>query len=214
MDGRAGRGGRAGAPVVKAEGLEEGGEGGVGALLALWEVAAVDDADLHDDPHEHGEHADDAGQDPPDEVYDEEVGRVPRPEHGVGEDPAPAEHDSVAKLDEEASDDHAQHHLEEDAQRGVAARREDGAVERAAGGYEEDGEDDEGGDVVLRECRRHDLARARRINCIIINPRTRSSEGYVCGGWGNRRAECTMPPNEGVELSLKLVMGVSLSISL
>ena len=48
--------------------LEEGGEGRICALLAHRKIAAVDGADLNHDPKKHGDHSDDARQDPVDEI--------------------------------------------------------------------------------------------------------------------------------------------------
>ena len=142
--------------MVEIEGLEEGAEGRVGALLATREIAAVDLADLNDDPEAHHGHANDATENATDEVDDEQVGRVPRPEHRVGQ-LAVAENDPVAQEDEELGDDEADHDLEDGADRHVVLDREDGEVEHARGDGAERNEEHEGEDEVLRVGRRHHL---------------------------------------------------------
>ena len=68
---------------MEVESLKEGAEGRVSVLEPVGEVAAVDLANEDDHPDEHRGHPDEAREDTLDEVDDEQVRRVPRPEHRV-----------------------------------------------------------------------------------------------------------------------------------
>jgi hypothetical protein len=140
---------RSAAPVVEVEGLKQGRESRVRDLLALGEVAAVDDANLDHDPEEHGDHSDDAREDPADEVENEEVGGVPCPEDRVGQLPSVAEDDAVAEEDDTLDDDNAQNRFEDEPDGQVRAESQGNDVHEPGGEHAQGNKEDISEDEVL-----------------------------------------------------------------
>ncbi len=102
--------------VVKQEGRQEGDEGSVLRLPALWECAGVHFTDVeHRQNYEH-EHADDSSQQPPDNVDEQEVRRVPRPQDRVQQVVVASEYQGLSDIlfHQNFGDDVAQNNLEED----------------------------------------------------------------------------------------------------
>ena len=157
---------------MKEEGLEERRKHRVRALLALGEVAAVDDAYLHHDPHEHQHHPDDPAQDALDQVHNQQQAREPRPRHGMGQIAAVLEQHPIAELGERLRDDEPEGYVEEDADWRIQVDGQDGAQRHSAREYAEDREKDVSEDIILRERRRHHLPRKQAaINLPVDNNR-------------------------------------------
>ncbi len=114
--------------MVEVERLEKGTKGSIGALLALGKVAAVDLADEDDYPEEHGGHPDEACEDTLNEVDDQQVRGVPRPEHRMRQ-VAIAEDKAVAEGDEELGDDEGDDDFQDGADGHIVVDGEDGQVE-------------------------------------------------------------------------------------
>jgi hypothetical protein len=180
------------APVVEVERLEEGREGRVSALLALREIAAVDDANLDHDPEKHGDHSDDARQDPADEVQNQQVRRVPSPEDRVGQLSAVAEDEAVAEVHDELCENYAEDSLEDELDGQVVAEGQGGNVHEPGREHAKHYEQDVSENVVLGIGGGHDLHSTVGVRIQRLDWKIRA----VTKG----RRTLTMPPRAGVEL--------------
>ena len=158
--------------MVEVERLEEGREGRVSALLALRKIAAVDDANLDHDPEKHGDHSDDARQDPADEVQNQQVRRVPCPEDRVGQLSAVTKDDAVAEEDDKLYENYGEDNFEDDSDGHVVAKGQSGNVHEPRREHTQRYEQDVSKNVVLGIGRGHNLQSKVRIRIQRLDGKT------------------------------------------